>query len=670
MKVFRLKRMGLTIGDIRAKGLIAAVLLVGSSSTQLLAQVECVGSGNLRGFRIDGELMAFSTSIRMVTTNSAPAGRRGGGGGSGEYTRNDSGLVVTGSLTGGRRGGRRGGPPAPGVDYRAVYQNLGHDAVGAQIVEAQIDITATTNMPMRGIYYHITLPAADYASGSAKWLAPDGAAVTPASLASTNSRTHAIALGVRATSPRRQFRIDLPETNELTIINANGGFDISFPLSTGDLTNGQTVQADFAISVAGTVDTLPANVTVDLTKPGPVFDGIGGNFRLQSPADPPIIQYNLDHLRTAWGRVAMPLNLWQPDVNVDPVQAAAAGKLDSNVAAAMAMAQTLAQKNIPFVTSLWFAPDWAVEGGQGGYLVQGKPIDPAQWDKVCKSIGSYLQYLKEHYGAEPELFSFNESDLGINVLQTPEQHDETIKRLGAYFASIGLKTKMLLGDTGNPTGTAFIDVAAADPDAARYIGAVSFHSWNGGTAEQYSHFSDAARRLGVPLLVCEGGLDPQAYQYRNTFLEPWYCLGEIAQYVEICRVAQPLSILQWQFTSDYSILAGGRDGKPLAPAQRFWQLKQLGMTAPGAKALPVTCDNTHVTACVFDDHGACVVHLVNNGPGRNATITGLPPGAKTARIIVTDAHRAMQQTESLTIAQGAVQLRLDAMSFTSVSANP
>jgi hypothetical protein len=61
----------------------------------------------------------------------------------------------------------------------------------------------------------------------------------------------------------------------------------------------------------------------------------------------------------------------------------------------------------------------------------------------------------------------------------------------------------------------------------------------------------------VPLLVGEGGLDPAAHQYRAVFLEPWFCINEAAQYVEICRVAQPLSILHWQLTSDYSILTGG-----------------------------------------------------------------------------------------------------------------
>jgi len=229
---------------------------------------------------------------------------------------------------------------------------------------------------------------------------------------------------------------------------------------------------------------------------------------------------------------------------------------------------------------------------------------------------------------------------------------------------------MLLGDTGNPTGDKFIDVALADPEAAKYIGAVSFHSWNSGTTEQYTHFSQAARKLDVPLLVAEGGLDPSAHQHRAIFLEPWFCLNEIAQYVEICRVAQPLSILHWQLTADYSILTGGNGGGPLEPAQRFWDIKQLGMTAPDSTAMPVTCDNSKVISCAFADHGACVVHLVNNGAARTATVSGLPAGLKEMRTLVTDSRRGMQETGRVPVVQGTVQLPLAAMSFTSLVGNP
>ncbi|HXC98792.1 MAG TPA: hypothetical protein VN048_05580, partial [Verrucomicrobiae bacterium] len=569
--------------------ILAALLFPGFLSTDVSGQVECVGSGNLRGIRVDGELMAFTGNIRVVASATAPTNQFGRGRGAGVYSHDNGVLVVTGNIAGGGgRRGRRGGASATntGASYRATYQDV---ATGA--VAARIEFTSATNAPIEGVYYDVTLPAADYAGGSVQWIAGEEA---PMSLVGTNFPMRVSAQGVRLISSRRQIQINLPAAAEFIIQNDRGAgsndIEVSFPLNLGKIYKGQDIYANFTITARGEVDKSPAHLAIDLSQPGRAYDGMGGNFRLQNPDDPPVIQYNLDHLRLASGRVAMPLNLWQTNVNIDPVQAAAAGHLDTNVSAAMEVAQKLAQKNIPFVISVWSPPGWAVAANGGGFN-RAAPIKPAQWDRLCQSIGSCLEYMKTNYGAEPALFSFNEPDTGVYVLQSPEQHDETIKRLGAYFAVHGLKTKMLLGDTANPTGGKFIDVAAADPEAAKYIGAVAFHSWGGGTEEQYTHFSDAARRLDVPLLVSAGGLDPAAYLYRSVFLEPWYCLNEIAQYVEICRVAQPLSILHWQLTSDYSILTGGIGGEPLAPAQRFWDIKQLGMTAAGAKALPVTCDN-------------------------------------------------------------------------------
>src|SRR5271165_4676579 len=123
-------------------------------------------------------------------------------------------------------------------------------------------------------------------------------------------------------------------------------------------------------------------LVIDPSRPGRKFDGMGGNFRIQSPADAAQIQYNFDHLRIAWGRVAMPLDQWQPSEDVDPIQAAAtAGTLNTNGREAMEMAQKLAQKNIPTVISIWSAPRWALAAGSGG-RGQRAGINPAQWDKV------------------------------------------------------------------------------------------------------------------------------------------------------------------------------------------------------------------------------------------------------------------------------------------------
>ena len=97
----------------------------------------------------------------------------------------------------------------------------------------------------------------------------------------------------------------------------------------------------------------------------------------------------------------------------------------------------------------------------------GKPINPKKTRSIIKSLGDYFVYLKEAYGVEPKLFSFNESDLGINVRMTGQEHADFIKKLGAYLASKELTTKMLLGDNSNATTIDFIQPALEDPATQR-----------------------------------------------------------------------------------------------------------------------------------------------------------------------------------------------------------
>ena len=111
------------------------------------------------------------------------------------------------------------------------------------------------------------------------------------------------------------------------------------------------------------------------------------------------------------------------------------------------------------------------------------------------------------------------------------------------------------------------------------------------------------------------------------------------------------SILQWQFTADYSVLAGGGifgDTGPLRPTRRFWNLKQLASTPPRSFSLPVACDKQpNLTCAAFGDiaGGVYTVHIVNNGATRTATLTGFPPAVKQLRVWVTDADRGMTEMD-------------------------
>jgi O-glycosyl hydrolase len=427
----------------------------------------------------------------------------------------------------------------------------------------------------------------------------------------------------------------------------------------------QTAHMSFAVKVAGEIDHRPVTIALDAAHPGQLFDGMGGNFRLQNPrADPGIIDYNLQNLRVAWGRVEMPWRAWQPDENGNTLMA------DPRVQAAMEMARRLGEKGMPVIVSAWFPPQWAIltDRPEG---TRGNPLNPAKMDRIKKSIADYLVVLKEKFGVEAAMFTFNESDLGIDVFQTPQDHAEMIKTFGPYFASRGLATKLALGDTSDATAAGFIQPALHDPEAAKYIAAVDFHSWRGCTDEILAQWSAAARQLNVPLIVAEGSTDAAAYRYPQVFAEQQFALYEINLYLRVLALAQPRSILQWQLTSDYSLLAGGGafdDNGPLRPTRRFWNFKQLASTPERSFALPVACSGPNLTCAAFGNIAAGIyaVHVVNNGAARQATLAGLPANVKELRVWVTDTARGMEEGARIAVSGGKAEVKLDATSYTTV----
>ena len=395
--------------------------------------------------------------------------------------------------------------------------------------------------------------------------------------------------GIRFVTARRQVEVMFNEPTEVVIRDdrRTDNFDIQVFLgvASGKLAAAQPAKKSFALKVTGEIDKNPVQIALDASHPGQMFDGLGGNFRLQNPTtDPPVIQYNLDNMRIAWGRVEMPWSTWQPAEDSDPLAAARAGQLPRAVQQAMEMARRLAQKGMPIIVSAWAAPSWAIVGGRGGFGggrgaagaapgatggrgaagsvtapldtpgppggrgaagapgaaggagrgapgggfgggrggalaapqdegIRGNPLNPEKMDAIKKSIADYLIFLKEKYGVEAAMFTFNESDLGINVRQTPREHAEMIKTFGPYFASRGLATKLALGDTSDANPIDFIKTAMKDPEAVKYIGAVDFHSWRGCTDDILAQWGAAARELNVPLLVAEGSTDAAAYRY-------------------------------------------------------------------------------------------------------------------------------------------------------------
>ena len=443
----------------------------------------------------------------------------------------------------------------------------------------------------------------------------------------------------------------------------------------GSPSPGTPVEADLTMALTGKAEHTPASVKLDPAHRLYRFDGFGGNYCFQKES--PVIAYTLDNLKVAWARVEMSLMDWEPEndnessADTDWPYLESHDKPGTKLHSEFMLAQEIQSRGIPYVISVWWLPEWMYGEPGRGLMTPNRRVGLTRWDEVVESIGSYLVYAKRKYGIEPDLFSFNESNIGIYVLISPEEHRYVLRSLGAQFRKLGLKTRMLLADATGPQGThVFALPAAADPEALQYAGAIGFHSWGGGTPEQYRAWGDLAKWLNLPLLVTELGVDAAAW--RSGLYDSYdYGLREVRMVQELLAYARPQATLQWEFTDDYSLVRVGRNGQnppELVPTPRFWLVKHFAnLTPPHAEVIESTSDHPSLLVSAFAGGSvaaqAYAVHLANLGPERDVTLSGLPAGVSAVTVVQTTEEAAFQTLPVLRPKGGTLQLHVPARSL-------
>jgi hypothetical protein len=383
--------------------------------------------------------------------------------------------------------------------------------------------------------------------------------------------------------------------------------------------------------------------------------GIGGNFCFSFDND--VSRYNLENLHVASARTEMVLTEWEPwndnddpdNTNWDYFSARDQGEITRK----FEWMQDFTERDIPYAIAIWNLPDWLDNGG--------KIVSRELWGELAESICSFLIYARDNYGTEPDYFSFNEPNGGVNVLWSDTEHRDIIKFLGERFVSSGLKTRWFLGDVWSPGPIDYTDVAAADTSALKYAGAISFHSWGVGTPGELGAWGDLSQGLGLPLWVGEAGVDAFAWQDQGKMHSYSYAMEEMDLYQRLFIYARPQAIQFWEYTPDYNLGGSGA-------ARWNLMLHWAQFTPRGSEALTgVEVDDVLFSSFRHDGNQTITMHLANPvSTSKIVTIEGVPASVAILNSVRTEEGSLFQEQAPLTVTDGSVTVDLPGRSLTTL----
>jgi len=351
------------------------------------------------------------------------------------------------------------------------------------------------------------------------------------------------------------------------------------------------------------------------------------------------------------------MNNWNPEPGVF--------KDDAQAKASFQALQEMKKRGIPTVISVWEGPGWLLGGSPEQ---SGRTLAQDKYKECIDSIAEYLKVGRDKYGVEPEYFSFNEPDYGVNFKFTSKQMITFVRMAGTRFKELGLKTKFLVADTANGTNFYYYALPMLeDKSIAPFLGPIAFHCWDALTASEtaYSSIAELGRKYKKPVWCLEAGHDAALWQTKD----PWGTwengLRTAQAYARTLTLTEASLMDYWTYQDNYAIV----DPKTVQPYPVFHVMRQMqDVLVPGWKVVSASSGSEDMQALVTlsPDGSSFGVLLVNPvGPG-NVVLTGLPSRFK-AQVIVSDSKAQRKTTKVLTTsANGQLDLAIGARSVVTV----
>jgi len=146
-------------------------------------------------------------------------------------------------------------------------------------------------------------------------------------------------------------------------------------------------------------------------------------------------------------------------------------------------------------------------------------------------------------------------------------------------------------------------------------------------------------------------------------------------YQELILHARPQGTMQWEFTSDYSIVKEirGADGTvTLEPTVRFHFVRHFcNLTPQDSEALATESDHPKVLFTAFrkatEDGEKWALHISNHGAARKVRVSGLPASLTSLTRTVTSETLSFGQSGPISPVTGEFELDLPALSLTTLT---
>ncbi|HCE17855.1 MAG TPA: hypothetical protein DEQ80_08350, partial [Anaerolinea thermolimosa] len=239
--------------------------------------------------------------------------------------------------------------------------------------------------------------------------------------------------------------------------------------------------------------------------------------------------------------MAIDLDEWEPvNDNEDPNDFYDDGFLDnegSHVHATFQFMQEVYPQGVEIIASVWRVPDWMVENPEN----ESQRIIPRErYPEVIESLAAWLMRARDEYHVKVSYLSFNEANLGINVLLSPEDAIEMIREGGERFKELGLETRWLLGDTSNMgENISYASQIWDAVDIRGYLGPLAFHSWDAQASDDVLLGIGAfADKNGLDVWCTEGGWDAQLWQHPDRFPGYTHALNLAAIYARVLKMTR------------------------------------------------------------------------------------------------------------------------------------